>query len=98
VVYVARCLTRRFGTKHVDKADDGRPSDKLISATDCCNKNCCLLCHIDIDDSGRQHIGLLACRTLVNILKKTRILDASDTDRITSRRLGCLRRHRKTSV
>ena len=119
MVYVAGYLMRRFGTEHIDEADDEpnvtsdfikeldrggltiptlatvffvHSANHLISSIDCCKKNCCSYCSRLISVIEAPMAGnLQACRTLVNILVKARVLDASDTEQ----RLGCLRRQEK---
>ena len=113
---------RRFGTEHIDEADDEpnvtsdfikeldrggltiptlatvffvHSANHLISSIDCCKKNCCSYCSRLISVIEAPMAGnLQACRTLVNILVKARVLDASDTEQ----RLGCLRRQENTEL
>lgn len=66
----------------------------LLSAIDSCKKNYCsyssrLISAIE----APMATNMQSYRTLVNILMKGHVLDASDTEQ----RLGCLRRQEKTS-
>jgi hypothetical protein len=67
-------------------------ANHLISALDCQKKNCCAYCSRLISRiESPMAANVQACRTLVNILEKARVLDTSDTEQ----RLGCLRRQEK---
>ena len=61
----------------------------LISAVDNRKKSCCSYCYRLIATIGSpMAANRHGCGTLVNILMKARVLDASDTEQ----RLGCFRR------
>lgn len=64
----------------------------LISAVDNRKKSCCSYCpRLIAAINSPMAANRQSCGTLVNILMKARVLDASDTEQ----RLGCLRRQEK---
>lgn len=64
----------------------------LMSAVDSHKKNCSSYCsRLIAAIDAPMATNTQTCRTLVNILMKARVIDASDTEQ----RLGCLRRQEK---